>query len=68
MWEKQRKTKKRNFLLALHLRQLVDRRGESKVFREELARVRIHQFVRLSDCDVRDTGDIADLLLRSLVF
>lgn len=54
-------------LTALHLRQLLDGRGELEVLREQLARMRIHQLVRLPNGHVGHAGNVADLLLRALV-
>ena len=53
--------------VGLQLGQVLDRRVEVEVGREELGGARQHQLVRLPDGDVSHAGDVADLLLGLLV-
>lgn len=54
-------------LSFLHLRQLVDWSGEFEVLWEELTRMGVHELVSLSYCYIRNSRNVANFLLWSLV-
>lgn len=63
-WKKKIKYKKGK----LHLWELLNRSGKFEVFWEQFRCMRVHQFVRLSDCYICNSCYISNLFLTSFVF